>query len=129
MGNAQIINIAPKPGDLCFAVVGSSDEFLGLITEICNRIAAITDGERRGFVAVLAAGDGGLFHNLSMKVEWSAVDEPDQPVYPFRVSVSGYTSASLGHRLEDVFKKIKNYGDDGLFMQYNPGRDAHARSK
>ena len=127
MGNAQIINIAPKPGDLCFTVVGSSDQFLGFITEIGNRIAAITDGERRGFVAVLCTSDGGLFHNLVMKVEWSVVDGLDQPVSSFRVSVSGYPSASLGHWLEDVFKKIKNYGDDGLFMQYNPGRDAHAR--
>jgi hypothetical protein len=68
MGNAQIINIAPKPGDLCFTVVGSSDQFLDFITEIGNRIAAITERERRSFVAVLCTSDGGLFHNVEMKM-------------------------------------------------------------
>lgn len=81
MGDAQIINIAPKPGDLCFTVVGSFDQFLGFIAEICNRIAPITDGECRGWGAVLCTGDGGLFHNLGMKVGMSDVAVPDEPVH------------------------------------------------
>ena len=129
MGDAQIINIAPKPGDLCFTVVGSSQQFLGFVTEIGNRIAAITDGERGGLAAVLCTGDGGLFHILVMELGSFDIAEPDQPGCCFRASVSAPASASLGHGLENIFKKIKNHCNHRLFMQHNSGGDAHARAQ